>query len=128
VPVSKLAGTIEGNISKRRTEMSCDVKKITIDGVEYVRADSVLAAPIPGKRCVIVIDRGWIAAGDVTEKDGRILLTRALHIMGWDSIGYDGMIRDPKNIKVRLRPVPEGFDIPSDSEIFRTHVSDNWGL
>ena len=40
-------------------------KNIVIDGVSY--------APVQtGNRAVIVVDRGWVFAGDVTEKDGRI--------------------------------------------------------
>ena len=45
---------------------------ITVNGVEYIRADSVPAAKPNGNRAVVVVDRGWIFAGDVTREDGRI--------------------------------------------------------
>jgi hypothetical protein len=101
---------------------------IRIDEVEYVRADSIAANAKPaGPRAIVVVDRGWIFAGDVTEKDGRIILTRAIHVMRWESIGFDGMVKDPKGGKVTLRAVPD-VDLPSDSEIFRVPVVSNWGL
>lgn len=106
-----------------------ELKKIVLDGVEYIRADSITeGAPIPGKRAVLVLDRGWIVAGDVTEIDGRIRLTRAVHVCSWREIGFDGMIANPLSSKVTLRPVPNGFDCPADAELFRVPVADNWGV
>lgn len=55
---------------------------ITIGGVEYVRTDK--QRPI-GTRAVVVIDRGWIYAGDVTRENGRIYLS--VHGHG-DGYGY----------------------------------------
>ena len=52
---------------------------IKIDDIEYVRCDAV-AEPIVGNRAVIVVDRGWIFAGDVTRENGRIKLSRAIHV------------------------------------------------
>ena len=102
-------------------------KIIMLDNVEYVRADSVVEKPIPGKRAVFVIDRGWIVAGDVTEANGRIKLSRALHVFKFEAVGFGGMVQNPK-VKTDLRPLPNGFDIPAGSEIFRVWVDDNWGL
>lgn len=103
-------------------------KTIKIDEIEYVRADSVQHKPIPGKRAVVVVDRGWIFAGDVTERDGRILLTRAVWVFRWESIGFDGMIADPKSSKVHLREMNKAVDLPREAEIFRIPVADDWGL
>ncbi len=80
------------------------------------------------KRAVIVVDRGWMVAGDVTEENGRIKLSRALHIFKFESVGFGGMVQNPLSPKVDLRPLPNGFDIPESSEIFRVWVDDNWGL
>jgi hypothetical protein len=107
---------------------SCSLKEITLDGIKYVRVDSLATPPIPGKRYVLVLDRGWIVAGDVTEANGRIKVTRAIHVRSWDSIGFDGMIAAPKGGKVTLRPLPNGFDVPADSELFRVPVADDWGV
>jgi hypothetical protein len=101
-----------------------DCKVIEMDGVKYVRAD---AAP-KCARAVLVLDRGWIVAGDCEDKDGRIIVTRALHVRSWSEIGFDGMIANPKHSKVVLKPMPNGFDCPSDAELFRVHVQDDWGM
>lgn len=96
--------------------------KIEINGETYVREKR------KGTRYVVVLDRGWIVAGDVDECNGRLYITRAVHVDGWDSVGLTGMIADPKSSKVRLRPAPNGFEAPADSEIFRISVEDSWGL
>ncbi len=99
-------------------------EKIGISGVEYVRAD---VRPT-GTRAVIVVDRGWIFAGDVTRENGRIRLTRAVWVFRWECIGFDGMIADPKSAQVTLRLIPNGVDLPEGAEIFSVPVDDSWGL
>jgi hypothetical protein len=102
-------------------------ESITIDDTRYVRADTV--KPIPsGTRAVIVVDRGWIFAGDVTQENGRIKLTRAVWVFRWESIGFDGVIANPKSSKVTLRKLDSPVDIPVDGEVFRVPVADDWGL
>lgn len=100
---------------------------LTIDDVKYIRADSVPVAP-SGNRAVVVVDRGWIFAGDVTRENGRIKLTRAVHVLRWESIGFDGMIANPKSTKVTIKPLSNDIDMPSDAEIFSIPVSESWGL
>lgn len=102
--------------------------EISIDGTKYVRADGVQPPKLPGKRAVVVLDRGWIVAGDVTEDDGRLKITRAVHVRSWSSIGFDGMVANPNDKQVTLRPMPNGFDAPADAELFRVPVGDDWGL
>lgn len=101
-------------------------ESIMIDEVKYVRADSVAVKP-NGNRAVVVVDRGWIFAGDVTRENGRIKLSRALHVFRWESIGFDGVIQNPKSNKVTLKPLAD-VDMPADAEIFSVPVSENWGL
>ena len=98
--------------------------RIEINGVEYVRAD----AHSTGTRAVVVIDRGWIFAGDVVRENGRIRLDRAVWVFRWESIGFDGMIANPKSDHVTLRPIPNGVDLPEGAEIFSVPVDDLWGL
>jgi hypothetical protein len=100
---------------------------IKIDDVEYVRSDLVVT-PIVGNRAVIVVDRGWIFAGDVTRENGRIKLTRAIHVFRWESIGFDGMIANPKSNKVTLKPLANDVDMPDSAEIFAIPVVSDWGL
>lgn len=100
---------------------------ITIDDTKYIRADAVSAPPLPGKRAVVVVDRGWIFAGDVTEESGRIVLTRAVHVRSWSGVGFDGMIADPSK-STMIKPLQYPVDIPRDAEVFRIPVGDSWGL
>lgn len=81
-----------------------------------------------GNRAVIVVDRGWIFAGNVTEENGRIYLDRAVWVFRWESVGFDGMIADPKSNKVTIKPMKSRVDIPKGSEVFRIPVGDEWGL
>jgi hypothetical protein len=108
--------------------MTAQVNEISLNGVEYVRKDSVSTPVAPGNRAVIVVDRGWIFAGDVTEENGRIYLDRAVWVFRWESIGFQAVIEDPKNKKIDIRKMPTRVDVPKGSEIFRCPVGDSWGL
>lgn len=96
---------------------------VMINDVKYVRADSV-GIPPTGNRAVVVVDRGWIFAGDVVRENGRIKLTRALHVFKWESIGFAKMV---ETAKADLRKIAD-VDIPADSEIFSIPVHESWGL
>ena len=104
------------------------LKEITLDGVKYVRADLTMQPALLGKRAILVIDRGWIVAGDIEDVGGRIKVSRALHIISWTSIGFHGMVENPKSKNVCIQPLPNGFDVPDDAELFRVPVADDWGL
>lgn len=97
---------------------------IKIDDVTYIREDAAQKKP-SGNRAIIVVDRGWIFAGDVTRENGRIKLSRALHVFKWESVGFAGMIENTK--KADLRKIAD-VDIPEDAEIFCVPVSESWGL
>ena len=93
---------------------------ITINGVEY--SPVVLPA---GSRAVVVVDRGWVFAGDATRKNGRIYLRNAVWVFRWESVGFAKVIEDPS--KADIRPIAD-VDIPDGAEIFCIPVSDSWGL
>ena len=97
---------------------------IEVDGTRYVRQEQQPT----GDRAVIVADRGWIFAGDVTEKDGRIQLARAVNVQRWSGIGFDGMLRDPSSDKVTIKKLSHTVDFPQGSELFRCRVGEEWGL
>ncbi len=99
------------------------METVITNGIEY----APLSRP-SGTRAVVVVDRGWIFAGDVTRENGRIRLDRAVWVLRWESIGFDGLIADPKSSKVTLRQMPNGVDIPEGAEIFMVPVDDSWGL
>ena len=98
------------------------MENVTINGVEYRPVSSA-----SGTRAVVVVDRGWIFAGDVTRENGRIYLSNALHVFKWESTGFSGMILDPKKAKADLRPIPD-VDIPAGAEVFCVPVADGRGL
>jgi hypothetical protein len=100
--------------------METSASQIQINGVTYVRADSVPT----GNRAVVVVDRGWIFAGDVTREDGRIKLSRAVHVFKWESIGFAKMVETEQ---ADLRPIAD-VDMPAGAEIFCIPVSDDWGI
>ena len=99
---------------------------ISINGEDYIKATDTPQAQPHGKRAVVVVDRGWIFAGDVHEEGGRITLKRAVWLFRWESIGFTGVIANPDAADIRA--VPNDVDIPTGSEIFRIPVHDNWGL
>lgn len=97
------------------------LNKITIDNVDYFpRTKST--------RAVVVVDRGWIFAGDITRENGRITLHNAVWVFKWESVGFDGVLSNPKDSRVELRRLDYVVDIPEDSEIFCVPVPDDWGV
>lgn len=98
------------------------MENVTINGVEYAPVKKTT-----GTRAVVVVDRGWIFAGDVTRENGRIRLSRALHVFRWENVGFSGMIDSPERAKADLRPVAD-VDMPEGAEIFCVPVSNEWGL
>ena len=97
---------------------------ITVNNVEYTRTDFITTLKPNGNRAVVVVDRGWIFAGDVTREDNRIRLSRALHVFKWESIGFAKMV---ETAKADLRPIAD-VDIPQGAEIFCIPVPENWGI
>jgi hypothetical protein len=98
---------------------------ITIDDIQYVRGDFIPAPKPTGNRAVVVVDRGWIFAGDLARKDGRIHLTRAVWVFRWEGCGFAGVIADWN--QADIRPMAD-IDIPEGAEIFSVPVDDQWGL
>ena len=68
---------------------------ITINGIEY----APVSAQPSGTRAVVVVDRGWIFAGNVTRENGRIRISDALHVFKWEANGFSGMIEDPTYVR-----------------------------
>jgi hypothetical protein len=92
---------------------------IIVDGITYV------AQQPSTSRAVVVVDRGWIFAGDVREDSGRIYLTNAVWVFKWSGCGFAAVIADPS--KADIRPIAD-LDLPIASEIFRLPVAAEWGL
>ena len=100
------------------------MKTIVVDGVEFVEKSNYPKC----ERAIVVVDRGWIFAGDIRRENGRIYLTRAVHVFRWESIGFDGMVADPKSSKVTLKAMTQPVEIPQSAEVFCVPVDADWGI
>lgn len=105
---------------------------ITVDGHEYIRADHAGPPPVCGSRRVVVVDRGWIYAGDVerveTEIGPALRLTRVVWVFRWTGCGFDGVIACPESDSVELRPMAAAVQVPVASVVHTVEVGDSWGL
>jgi hypothetical protein len=111
--------------------LSADLNTIQVNGVEYVRKDSVSSASVPtGNREVVVIDRGWIFAGDVVrdEATGDLTIYNAIHVFRWEEIGYTGVLENPASKKVTLKTCAYPVKVPAGSVIFTNPVSADWAI
>jgi hypothetical protein len=109
--------------------VSASLQSIEVNGVVYVPADS--SATIPsGDRHVVVIDRGWIVAGNVTKDDvtQELIVSNAIHVFRWESIGFSGVLENPKSSKVTLKTLPYPVKVPQGSVIFTIPVPQDWGV
>lgn len=80
------------------------------------------------KRVILVVDRGWIFAGDQSlSLDGYIRLANAVHVFRWESMGFAKMVENWRDTKVDLRKIAD-VEVPRDSVIFRVPVPPEWGL
>ena len=109
--------------------LSANLNTIQVNGVEYVRKDSVSGAVPTGDREVVVIDRGWIFAGDVVrdEATGDLTIHNAVHVFRWEEIGYTGVLENPTSKKVTLKTCAYPVKVPAGSVIFTNPVDANWG-
>jgi len=87
---------------------------------------------IEGCRRVVVVDRGWIYAGDVERVDGpmgpTLRLTRAVWVFRWTSIGFDGVLKNPSSDSVDIRKLDHVVEVPVASVVYSVVVGDSWGL
>ena len=54
---------------------------ITLDGTEYVRADSITTEPTTKQ--IVVLQRGWVVVGDVTIDGEAVTILNASTIRNW---------------------------------------------
>lgn len=85
--------------------MSTDIKAntITLNGVEYVRKDSVEGNSEPiGDMRIIIADRGWVFVGScVTNSDRSVTITNAKNIRKWGTLkGLGELINGPTSSTV----------------------------
>lgn len=76
-------------------------------------------------RAIVVVDRGWIFAGDVSDANGRVRIDNAVWVFRWESVGFSGIVADPS--KADLRKMDAPVDLPAGAEVFRVPVPESWG-
>jgi hypothetical protein len=102
---------------------------IEINGVRYVPEFAGAPATLPlGNRAVFVIDRGFIYAGDWSLIDDEYTLANAVNLRRYESIGFEGVLQDPKSSNATIVPVPYPVIVPTGSVLFRIPVPQGWGL
>lgn len=81
------------------------------------------------KRVVMVLDRGWIIAGDrVRYRNGRQVLRNAVHVFRWEQIGFARMLTEWQTSKVVLHKMDHDPEIAAGTELFSVPVEKGWGL
>ena len=56
------------------------------------------------KRVILVVDRGWIFAGDQSvTSDGYVRLDRAVWVFNWASVGFAAVVKDWRASKADIR-------------------------
>jgi hypothetical protein len=104
-------------------------KVLEINGVRYVPEHAAGPAALPvGNRAVFVIDRGFVYAGDWSLSDDGYTLANAVNLRRYESIGFEGVLQDPKSSKATIVPVLYPVIVPTGSVLFRIPVPQGWGL
>ena len=80
------------------------------------------------QRAIVVVDRGWIFAGDVTDKNGRVLLANAVHVFKLVVNWFSRIVDEWNSGYVDVRRLSAPVDLPVESELFRIPVPAGWGL
>ncbi len=96
---------------------------ITVNGIEYVPKSSQPT----GSRHVVVLHRGWIFVGNISEEDGQVTLTGVRNVRKWASGGFGGMIRDPKGSGAETDACGDLGYRADTAEIMRLPVAETWG-
>ena len=73
---------------------STETNTMTVNGVEYVRSDSVNSTTPMGDKRIIVADRGWVFVGTITEdhEDGTVTIANAKNIRRWGTTSGLGQL------------------------------------
>lgn len=102
--------------------------EIELNGIAYVRADSV-PQPETSGRVAAIIDRGWVVIGDLERlQDGTVRLHRPVNLVRWGSGHLGGALSAPAVHDVVTCALPGPCDIPPTALLFTLPVADGWGL
>ena len=104
-------------------------EKIEINGIIYVREDTISGQAPSGPRAVVVADRGFIYVGQMTvQEDGSLVLADASNIRKWARGGIGGLLSDPVASEAVLDAVAYPVLFPSGTVLQIIRVPDTWGM
>lgn len=99
---------------------------LTLNGVEYVRADSIPSPTAPtGSREVVICDRGWIFVGHVEEDGDYLWIQDCANLRKWARGGFGGALTDPVGSGVVLDPSVD-MRVRLQAVISRHPVAEDW--
>ena len=79
-----------------------------------------------GDRYIVVLDRGWICVGNLTEEEGVCRLSNCKNLRCWMRNGFGGATLDPKAAEVELDDCADVI-YQRSAEVFRVPISEAWG-
>jgi len=98
---------------------------ISINDVQYVRADSVAQTP-DGQRNIVILDKGFIFEGVLSgDGDGYYKLSDAVNVRMWKQGGTGGMLRSAKESNATLDKCAD-IEWKAGSEIFMVPTPKGW--
>ena len=81
-------------------------------------------------RALFFLKAGWIFAGDSEQLPcGSTKITNnVIWLYRWEEVGIDGVLKNPKDKRVYLRPTGHDVHVPKDCVLFSIPVADDWGV
>lgn len=99
-------------------------KTISIDGVDYIRADF---QPKPGPLSLVIMHRGFIYVGEVEEQDdGDLSINNASNVRKWSSGGIGGLTLGAKSSGAVLDKCAD-LVVPSHAVLSAHSLPEGWG-
>ena len=76
-----------------------NANNLTLNGVEYIRKDSIPSAQPMGPVRIIIADRGWVFVGNCEDNsDGTVSITNCRNIRKWGTnTGLGELVNGPKS-------------------------------
>lgn len=98
---------------------------ITINGVDYVEKAQALDGS-PAK--IVVLQRGWVVIGRVTQTEDQVLIQSASVIRYWGTTKGLGELREGPTSKTILDPCGDVEAHPLTVVLTMDVVAEKWGL
>ena len=103
-----------------------DSKTISINNVQYVRANSVQQKPT--KKQIVVLQRGWIVVGDVSKDGQEVIISNCSVIRVWGTKDGLGELAEHGPLEnTKLDKCPYDVSVHELSIVLKMSVNeDNW--